>query len=75
MISRGPNPLGKIIDHFGGLSPQNSCIGLAFQSVLTLLSKYFVLLWSILHCCMVIEVFLIVDYTISVFIYIIASAL
>ena len=37
--------LVKIIDDFGGLSPpRNSCIGLAFQSLLTLLSKYFLLL-------------------------------
>ena len=70
MISRGlrgRNPLVKIVDHFGGLSPpKNSCIGLALQSLLTLLPKYFLLLCSIMHCYVVIETFLIVDYTISV---------
>ena len=42
---RGWSPLVKIIDHFEGLSPtKNSCIALAFQSLLTLLPKDFLLL-------------------------------
>ena len=49
VISRGAQgdgaPLIKLTVHFGGLSPpKNSCIGFAFQSVLTLLLKCFVLL-------------------------------
>ena len=59
--------LARIFDHFGGLSPpKNSCIGLAFQSLLTFLPKYFLLLRAIMHCYVVIETFLIIDYTISV---------
>ena len=46
--------------------PKNSCIGLAFQSLLTLLPKCFLLLYSITYCYVAIETFLIVDYTISV---------
>ena len=43
--SGGGVPFVKIAVHFGGLSPpKNSCIGFAFQSVLTLLLKRFVLL-------------------------------
>jgi len=43
--SGGQRPLVKITVHFGGLSPpKNTCIGFAFQSVLTLLLKCFVLL-------------------------------
>ena len=39
------SPLVKITVHFGGLiPPKNSCIGLAFQSVLTLLLKCVVFL-------------------------------
>ena len=71
MISRegsgGRAPLAKILDHFGGAQlPKSSCIGLAFQSLLTLLPKYFLLLCSIMQCYVVVETFLIVDYTISV---------
>ena len=71
VTSRGDSerlrPFAKIFDHLGGLSPpRKSCIGLAFQSLLTLLPKYFLLLCSIMHCYLVIETFLIVDYTISV---------
>ena len=63
-------PLVKIVDHFEGLSPpKNSCIGLAFQSLLTMLPKYFLLLY------VVIETFLIVEYTVSVLIQIIISEL
>ena len=43
----------KIIVHFGGLSPP-------------LLPKCFALLGSIVHCYMVIEASLIVDYTVSI---------
>ena len=65
--SGGQSPLVKIFYHFGGLSPpKNSCIGPAFQSILSLLPKYFLLLCSIMHCHVGIETFLIVDYTISV---------
>ena len=50
-----------------GANPLNSSfIGFAFPSVLTLLSKFFVLVWSILHCCMVIKKCLVVYYTTSV---------
>ena len=48
----------------GDSAPKNSCIGFAFQSLLTLLSKCFILLYSIT-----------IDYAISVFNYIIMSAL
>ena len=64
VISRGAQgggaPLVKIFDHFGGAQPppRNSCIGLALQSLLTLLPKYFLLLCSIMHCYVVIETFL-----------------
>ena len=64
VISRGAQeggaPLVKILDHFGGAQPppRNFCIGLAFQSLLTLLPKYFLLLCSIVHCYVVIETFL-----------------
>ena len=64
VISRGAQgggaPLVKILDHFGGAQPppRNSCIGLAFQSLLTLLPTYFLLLCSIMHCYVVIETFL-----------------
>ena len=58
---RGGAPLVKIFDHFGELSPpENSCIGLAFQSLFSLLPKYFLLLCSIMHC------YVVIDYTISV---------
>ena len=64
---RGAEPPVKIVDHFGGLNPhKNSCIGLAFQSLLTLLPKHFLLLCSIMQCYVVIDTFLIFDYTISV---------
>ena len=64
---RGWSPLAKAFDHFGGLSlPKNSCIGYAFQSLLTLLPKYFLLLCSIKHCYVLTETFLIADYAISV---------
>ena len=65
---RGRSPLVKILDHFGGAWPllKILCIGLAFQSLLTLLPMHFLLLCSIMHCYVVIETFLIVDYTISV---------
>ena len=49
MISRGlggQSPLVKITVNFGGWDsdpPKNSCIGLAFQSVLTMLLKCFAL--------------------------------
>ena len=58
----------KITVHFeGGLSsPTNSCICLAFQILLTLPPKYFVLLSSTVHYYMVIETFLNINYTISV---------
>ena len=63
------DPLFKITVHFGGLRlPKSSCIGLSFQSVLTLLPKCFAFLWSILHCYMDIATFLIADYTIPVLI-------
>ena len=65
--SGGGAPLVKILDYFGGsASPKNSCNGLAFQILLTLLPMYFLLLCSIMHCYVVIETFLIVDHTISV---------
>ena len=64
---RGLCPLVKVTVHFERLSPpKNSCIGLASQSILTLLLKYFVLLWLIIHCYMVIETFLIVYNTLLV---------
>ena len=48
MISRGlrgAEPLVKTIDYFrGAQAPKSSCIGIAFQSLLTLLPKCFVLL-------------------------------
>ena len=43
------------------LGAKNSCIGLTFQSLLVLLPKYFLLLWSIFDCYVVIETFLIVN--------------
>ena len=55
----GGAPLLKFKIILEGLSPpRKSCIGLAFQSLLTLLPKYFLLLCSIMHCYVVIETFL-----------------
>ena len=66
VISRGlrrVEPVVKITVNFRRLSlPKNSCIGLAFQSVLILLLNCFVLLYLIIHCYMVIQTFLIVCY-------------
>ena len=45
---RGWSPLVKIVVHFGGLSPPNFCINLAFQNKLALLAIVcMVLLWWI----------------------------
>ena len=48
VISRGHRGLESLLLKFfiifGGSAPLNSCIGLAFQSLLTLLTKYFLLL-------------------------------
>ena len=64
---RGAEPhLLKLLFILGLCPPRNSCIGLAFQSVLTLLLKFFALLWSIIHCYMVIETYLIFYYALLV---------
>ena len=66
----GGAPLLKFLIILGG-----SSIGLAFQSLLTLLPKYFLPMCSIMHCYVAIETFLIVDYAISVLNQIIKSEL
>ena len=70
MIYRGLRkvdpPLVKLLIILGLSPPNNSSIGFAFESVFTLLSKCFVLLWSIMYCCMVIETFLILNYILLV---------
>ena len=63
---RGWSPLLKLLLILGAQPPKNSYIGLAIQSVLTLLLKCFVLLRLIIHCCMVIETLLIAYYTVLV---------
>ena len=64
---RGRSPHVKLLIILGGSAPpRNSCIGLAFQSLLLLLPKYFLLLYSIMHCYVVIETFRSVDYAVSV---------
>ena len=54
--NQGEEPLLlKIAVYFGGLSPpENLVSAVLLKSVLTLLPKCFVLLWSMLHCSMVI---------------------
>ena len=77
VISRGltgVDPPCQNYHSLWGLGPlPNSCIDFAFQSVLTLLPKHYLLLRSILHCYVAMDTFLIVDYTILVLDYIIVS--
>ena len=47
----------KLLTVLGAKPPKSYFIGFAFKSVLTLLSKSFVLVCSILHCCMVSKIF------------------
>ena len=60
---RGRSPLVKISAHFGGSAPLKLLHCLGFSEFIGLASK---VLWSTVRCYMVIEAFLIVDYTISV---------
>ena len=61
--SGGQSPLVNISAHFGGLSPLEFLHWLSFSEYIGLASK---VLWSIVHSYMVIEAFLIIDYTVSV---------
>ena len=64
---RGQGQLVQITVHLGGSVPlTRSCMDFAVQCVLILCPKYFALLLSILHYCMVIEALLHVNYTTSV---------
>ena len=60
---RGEPPLLKFLLIFGGLAPLKLLHWLGFSESIGLVSK---VLCSIVHCYMVIEAFLLADYTISV---------
>ena len=71
MISRwgsgGGAPLVKVINHFGGLSPQKEFLDWpCFSKFIDLASKAFSITMINYDCYVIIETFLIVDYTTSV---------
>ena len=66
VISRGAQGVGPLVElsaHIGGSAPLKLLHWLGFSEFIDLASK---VICSIVHCYMVIEAFLIVDYIISV---------